>query len=110
MTTLTRQDDVCILAIEGELNKATVEQFRELTEQCFAEDARDFVVDFADCTGVDSKGLEALTWLNREAQERLGMAKLSMLSEAMEKVMEITRLDQQVDIRVTLEEALAALK
>ena len=110
MTTLTRQNDVCILGIEGELNKATVDQFREVVDECFADDARDFIIDFVDCTGADSRGLETLTWLNREAQERLGMAKLCSLSEALEKVLEITRLDKQLDICVTLEEAVAALK
>ncbi len=110
MTTLTKQGDICVLAIEGELNKATVDQFQSLVDECVGADARDFVIDFLDCTGVDSMGLEALTRLRRDCEERLGMAKLCTLSESMAKVFEMTRLDKQLDICVTMEEALAALK
>lgn len=110
MTTLTQQGDVSILTVEGELNRPAVAQFRGLVDECLGHDARDFVVDLVECTGVDSAGLEALTGLNRQCQERLGMLKLCALSDMLEKIVEITRLDRQLDICVTLEEALAALK
>ncbi|HNO77487.1 MAG TPA: STAS domain-containing protein [Phycisphaerae bacterium] len=109
MTNSTMHDNVCVLAVEGELNKSTVDQFRELVDQAVVGDIRDFVVDFADCTGVDSVGLEALTQLHRECQERLGMCKLCTLSEPIEKVMEVTRLDKQLDLCVTLDEAMTSL-
>lgn len=109
MTNKTMRDNVCVLAVEGELNKATVDQFRELVDSAVAESAHDFVIDFADCTGVDSIGLETLTQLHRECQERLGMCKICTLSEPLEKVMEVTRLDKQLDMCVTLDEALEAL-
>jgi anti-anti-sigma factor len=110
MTTLTRQDDACILAVEGELNRTSVDQFRGLVQQCLDDNAHDFVVDLIECTGVDSAGLEAFTWLSRTCQERLGMAKLCAPSDALEKILEITRLKQQLEVCITLEEALAALK
>ena len=110
MTTLTKQGDACILAVAGELNRASVEQFRELADSCLPSDARDFLVDLVDCTGVDSVGLEALTWLNRTCQERLGLAKLCAPSDTFEKILEMTRLKQQLDVCTTLEEAFAALK
>ena len=109
MTNSTMRDNVCVLAIEGELNKTTVDQFRELVDEAVGNVAHDFVIDFADCTGVDSVGLEALTQLHRECQERLGMCKICTLSEPIEKVMEVTRLDKQLESCVTLEEAIAAL-
>ena len=110
MTTLTKNGDTHVLTIEGELNKSAVADFQKLVDQAVGEDARDFVVDFTDCTGLDSTALEALTRLHRETQERLGMCKLCMLSETMEKIFEITRLNSELDICVTFEEALAALK
>ncbi|NOX57517.1 MAG: STAS domain-containing protein [Planctomycetes bacterium] len=110
MTNLTKQGDACILAIEGELNKTTAGQFQELVDEAFGEDAHDFVVDFVDCTGVDSVGLEALTQLHRNCQERLGICKLCTLNDSLEKVMEVTRLDQELGMCVTLDEALSTLK
>lgn len=110
MTTATQQDNVCILAIEGELNKSTSDQFKDLVDSALADNAHDFVVDFVDCTGLDSTGLETLTWLHRNCQERLGMCKLCTLSDSLEKVMEVTRLDKDLDLCVTIEDAMAALK
>jgi len=110
MTTLTRTNDVCVLAVEGELNKATIDQFQRLVDSCLTENAHDFVVDLLDCTGIDSRGLETLTQLNRTCHEKLGMAKLCNLNDAMKKVLEITRLNDQLDVCTTLDEAMAALK
>jgi anti-anti-sigma factor len=110
MTTLTRREDVCVLAVAGDLTKATVKQFDTLVSQCLTEDAHDFVVDLAACNRVDSAGLEALTRLNRACRERLGMAKLCLLPENLKKIMEITRLEKKLDISATLDEAIAALK
>src|SRR5512134_3267622 len=100
MTTLTRQSDVHVLAVEGELNRQSVAQFRELVEKAQAEDARDFVIDFTDCTGLDSAALEALTALNRECEERLGMCRLCMLIDTLEKILEMTRLKQVLSTSV----------
>jgi anti-anti-sigma factor len=110
MTTLSKQDDVCVLTIEGELTKATVDQFQELVDASLREDARDFVVQCAECSGMDSKGLEALTALHRVCQERLGMAKLCGLTETLAKILEITRLADELEVCESLEEALSALK
>jgi anti-anti-sigma factor len=110
MTTLTRQGDVCVLTVEGELNRTSVGEFQTLVDRCLIEDARDFIIDFADCTGADSAALEALTWLTRECVDRLGMCKLCNLSDTLETILRITRLDGQLGMCVTMDEALAALK
>ncbi len=110
MTKLTQHGDVCVLAIEGELNKTTAGQFRQLVDECQQKDARDFIVDFTDCTGVDSAALEMLTQLKRECEERLGMCRLCMLSDTLEKILEMTRLDGELEASTTVEEALAALR
>jgi len=110
MTTQTRSGDICILTVEGELNKATVDQFQELVDACLQQDARDFVIDLRDCTGVDSRGLEALTRLNRTCQEKLGMARLCCLTETMAKILEVTRLRETLEACKTQAEAIAALK
>lgn len=81
-----------------------------MAERSMGSAGGDFVVDLVDCTGMDSAGLEALLWLSRTCQERLGMLKLCALSEALEKVLEITRLNQRLETCVTLDEAVSALK
>jgi anti-anti-sigma factor len=95
---VTRKNgNVCVLKVEGALSDASVRQFRTGVEHAFADDGRDFVVDFADATGIDSAGLEALTWLKRECDERLGLMRLCNLPETMRRILEMTRLDRQLE-------------
>ena len=104
--TSSQEGNVCVLIVDGELTVANVKQFRALVEQAFAGDGRDFVVDFAEATGIDSAGLEALTWLKRECDEQLGMMKLCNLSDAPKKIHEMTRLDLPFEQYERVDEAL----
>ncbi|MCK4659093.1 MAG: STAS domain-containing protein [Phycisphaerae bacterium] len=104
--TADENNNVCVLTIDGELIDATVQKFRELAEQALAEDRRDFIVDFGEATRIDSAGLEALTWLKRECDERLGLMKVCNLPEMMKKILEITRLQHHFQQEEFLEEAL----
>jgi len=104
--TAREDDNVCVLTIDGELSDANVKELRNHVEQSFAGDGRDFVVDLAETTGIDSAGLEALTWLKRECDERLGLMKLCNLSDAMKKIFEMTRLDRRFEQYEFTDEAL----
>ena len=103
------EGDACVLSIDGEFAGATVTEFCRVVEQSLAGDGRDFVVDLAETTGIDSTGLEALTWLKRECDERLGLMKLCNLSDAMKKILEMTRLSRQFEQYEFLDEALKTL-
>ncbi|MBU0716765.1 MAG: STAS domain-containing protein [Planctomycetes bacterium] len=104
--TATQKGNVCLLTVDGELIGANVKQFCGLVQRAFAADSRDFVVDFAEATAVDSEGLEALTWLKRECDERLGMVKLCRLSGKLTKTLEVTRLNRQFERYDLKDEAL----
>lgn len=104
--TASQEGNVCVLAIDGELTEADAEEFCHLVEQTLARDERDFVVDFAEATVIDSAGLEALTWLKRECDERLGLMKLCNLPDALKKILEMTRLHHQFEQYEFVDEAL----
>lgn len=108
-TTGRRQSGVCILSVEGDLSARHAVDFRAQACEALAQNAHDFIVDLADCTGVDSAGLEALTWLRRECDERLGLLKLCAAPETLRKVLEITRLEDQLEHCDRLDEALAEM-
>lgn len=109
-TDLIQDGDVHVVRVEGELNHLAAEALRVRIESAQREEACDFVVNLADCTGIDSAGLEMLTWLQQQCQERLGMCKVCMLSETLETVLAITRLEKQLDVCETVDDALAELK
>lgn len=108
-TTLSQQGEVNVLTVDGELVAQTVGQFRRLVEQCRERDGRDFIVDLQAARTADSVGLEALTALQRECEERLGLLKLCGVNQTVRKILEMTRLDHRFDCCPDLAAALAAL-
>ena len=106
-TTLTQEGQVNVLTVDGELIAETVSEFQRHVEQCHKRDVRDFVVDLALATTIDSAGLEALTALARECEERLGILKLSGADPTIRKILEMTRLDRRFDLSPDLDRALA---
>ncbi len=107
---ISKEGDVCIVKVRGGFARNEDDPFRESVERYLSEDVRDFVVDLSECERLDSVGLEMLTWLKRQCQERLGMAKLCSLDEDLRKILEITRLDKELDVCEDVREAIAALK
>ena len=106
--TSSRQDEVTVLAVSGEFTADSVRQFNESVAQTMARQARDFVVHLAEVTSIDSAGLEALTALQRQCEEQLGMVRFCGPDETLRKLFEITRLDQRFALHETVEEALAS--
>ena len=98
-----------MLTVDGALVSETVGAFSRLVERCRQRDGRDFVVDLQAATALDSAGLEVLTALQRDCDERLGLLKLCSLNETLKKILEITRLDRTFDCCRNVQAALAAL-
>jgi len=104
--TATTNGSVCVLVVDGEFTGPNVKRFRELVRQAVDGEGNDFVVDFANVTGIDSEALEALTCLKREREEDLGMVKLCHQSDVMKKIFEMTRLNRQFEAFDHLDDAL----
>jgi len=92
--TTSATGDITVLRIDGDLAGANAEEFRAVAKECMQQGRRDFIVDFAGAQSCDSKGLESLTWLQRECEDRLGLVRLCSLNETIKKILEVTRLDQ----------------
>ena len=78
--------------MEGDLAGSNAAELRAVAEECLKDDRRDFMIDLSDAMTCDSVGLEALTWLQRECEDRLGLVKLCGLNELITKILELTRL------------------
>ena len=83
---------VTMIKMGGDLAGISAEDLRSAVEVGLAEGVRDFVLDLGDAASCDSAGLEALTWFQRECEDRLGLLKLCGLSPTFRKILEITRL------------------
>ena len=102
------QGDVTVLAVFGALNADSASRFNQAVAETLARQRRDFVVDLAGMTTIDSTGLEALTAVQRQCEEQLGMVRISGADATVRKVLEITRLDGLLTLSRSTQEALAS--
>lgn len=109
MSVTTRNEgSICVLKVNAEFTGSSVKKFREFAEQGLRDDIRDFIVDMSETTTINSKGLEALTWLRRESEDELGMVKLCRVPETIKEILVITRLNHQFEQADHIEQALAS--
>ena len=103
------EGDVTVMQIGGEFNADAANRFHKAIEEAMSENRRDFVIDLAKVTSIDSAGLELLTALQRRCDEELGMIRIAGADEETRKIFEITRLDQRFELHETIEQACASL-
>ncbi len=109
MTTSIRSEGgAVVISVDGELVAATVQQFRQQVDELLAKDMRDYVVDFGKVTAMDSAGLEALTWLVRTSEERLGSVALARVEEPFSTILRMTRLDDRFACFESTNDAIAS--
>lgn len=89
----TKQGDVVVVAIEGQLVAGNRQQLREAIVSEIDRGARSFVIDFAEAGYVDSAGLGALVSLSKKIRESSGSLRLTNLNEDLRSLFELTRLD-----------------
>ena len=107
-TTCTTQGGVQVVRPDGDLAGPNVPPFRQALEGLLGRDERDYVIDLALAQTVDSAGLEALTWLQRESEQRLGGVRLCHTSPTVVTILRLTRLDDTWTCHAHLEDALAS--
>jgi len=105
----TYRGDLALLALSGELNSDSVGRLNEAVATAFNEQKRDFVIEVSEVTSVDSAGLQALSDLQRQCEEQLGMLRVCNADATLRKILEMTRLDRRVNQNRTLEEAVEEL-
>lgn len=104
---LSATGDVNVLTVTGEFTSELVSKFQQAASEAFASGRRDVLVDLTGTKLLDSAALEALTALQRQTEEQLGMLRLCVGEPALRKVFDITRLSAQLIVLPTREEALA---
>jgi anti-anti-sigma factor len=104
----TVNGDITVISLAGELNVDSAGKLTETVRTAFREQRRDFVLDLQQLSGIDSAGLEAITALQRECDEQLGMLHLCSVDPTLQKIFEITRLDRQLSLYPNLEEAVGS--
>lgn len=108
---------VALLKLEGEHDLSTVEELQELLERA-QEGRAPVVIDVSEATFIDSSILAAMVAAHRRAQdERTGLAVCMGArgegggsAEAVQRVFDITGLEEHLQVHSRREEAVAAAK
>jgi anti-sigma B factor antagonist len=106
-------DGVRVVAITGELDQATADQLRTPLKEMIEAGTGAVMIDMSDCGFIDSTGLGVIVEAWKELQAQNGdSAAISICCPAAEvrRLLEVTGLDQEIEIRDTREDAIAVLK
>lgn len=103
-------DKISIFAISGDFTIDHVDAFRRNVNERVARGIRDFVLQLEELSFIDSAGLESLLWLQEEAAQNLGQVRLVSPDENIQKILEITRLEHQINTHDQLTEAIRSLR
>src|SRR5664279_738442 len=101
-------DGVVVIALSGEVDLYTAPEFKQLID-AVTEGARHVVVDLSGTTFIDSTTLGVLVGGVRRLREKDGDLSLVCSDRNINKIFEITGLDQVFPIAASREEALARL-
>ncbi|MHB1298902.1 MAG: STAS domain-containing protein [Gemmatimonadaceae bacterium] len=103
---LTRNGDVVIIEIEGQLIVGNRQEFKQRVLDEAESGARKVLVDFARTGYIDSSGLGVLVSLAKRLRELGGDLRLANLNDDLQTLFELTKLDTLFQIADTRERAL----
>lgn len=105
--TVTHEDDVTVVDVEGELVVGNRRELKEEVVSRLEQGDEKFLLDFAGASYIDSSGLGVLVSLSKKIREGGGELRLSGLDEDLETLFELTKLDTLFQIAESRNEALA---
>jgi anti-anti-sigma factor len=104
-------DKVCVLGLQGDLVGDEPSMIRKVVDDAMNNrQIADFVVDFANCSFVDSQGLETLLWVKRRSDQLFGRVKLIHVDDNCRKILEVTRMDSRFESCLDLASALKMMR
>ena len=94
----TRTDEEAVLVLSGEIDMSTADQLRAAASHALATRPSRVVLDFADVTFCDSRGLSVLIGLNREARQVGARFVVANVGEFISDLLDLTGLRAAFDI------------
>ncbi|MDD3518991.1 MAG: STAS domain-containing protein [Chromatiales bacterium] len=102
---ITRQGDVTVIALGGDVDLETSPKARELLLAA-VKDSRRVLVDLSGVSYIDSSGVATLVEALQTARKQRGELALAAVSESARRVFELARLDKVFTIHATVAEGL----
>jgi len=100
-----------VLRLQDELSEDSVATLNKAVERQVADlEPTDMVLDFEKVSSIDSAGLECLLDIRDQLAEILCTFRLVNLDEHLLKILEITRLNEELDVCKDIAEAVRTLQ
>ncbi len=109
-TSLRREEDIPVLDVTGEIDIYTTPQFKEAVSAAIDQNKPAIVINMANVTYMDSSGFGTLLSATKRLRPLDGALYLSGCNEAIQRMLQITRLNTIFGVYATEAEALAAAK
>ena len=109
-TSLRHDDDIPVLDVVGEIDIYTTPQFKEAVSQAIDQNKPAIVINMEKVTYMDSSGFGTLLSATKRLRPLDGALYLSGCNEAIQRMLQITRLNTIFGVYASEEEALAAAK
>ena len=98
-------NDVTVVELQGELDGEFTELLKNTITEIIVTHKAGIVLDMSNVGFVDGEGLEQLLWVRDYCSENNCQLRLAGLDENCEKILEITRLENEFDRYAELAEA-----
>ncbi len=90
-------NNATVVELQGELDSDFAELFQNTITDIIATHKSGIVLDMGNVGFIDSEGLERLLWARDYCNENNCQLKLAALDENCEKILEVTRLEDEFD-------------
>jgi anti-sigma B factor antagonist len=96
---------VTVVDLQGELDGDLADSLKNTVSEIVSRQQTGIVLNMSDIGFIDSQGLELLLWVQDYCRRNRTQFKLAALDENCEKILEITRLENEFDCHAELAEA-----
>lgn len=108
--TQSENNNISILALQGELTALTADQLREVINQMVMNHCLSVIIDLHSLVLIDSSGVGALVSLFKRIRAIRGEVKIAGLRSQPKEIFQLLNLDKAFDIEINTEEALKAFE
>jgi anti-sigma B factor antagonist len=96
---------VTVIDLQGEVDGDLTDQLKDTITEIVSQRRTGIILNMSDVSFIDSQGLELLLWVRDYCRRNKVQLRLAALDENNEKILEITRLDNEFNRHADLAEA-----
>lgn len=109
-TAMRTEAGIPVLGVAGEIDVFTAPEFKSAINRAIESGITDMVIDLSQVSYMDSSGFGTLLGATKRVRPKGGSINLVGCSEAIERMMKITRLDTVFNLFASVDEAAARVR